>query len=52
MKQNGKPDRTLLENRDYNFIKTDKHLGKHVILLGLAGSYSYGTNNELSLIHI
>ena len=52
MNQNGKPDRTLLENQDYNFIKTDKHLGKHVILLGLAGSYSYGTNNESSDIDI
>lgn len=52
MNQNGKPDRTLLENQDYNLIKTDKHLGKHVILLGLAGSYSYGTNNESSDIDI
>ncbi|POP31244.1 nucleotidyltransferase [Lactonifactor longoviformis] len=52
MNRNGKPDKFLLDNQDYNFIKNDKHLGKHVILLGLAGSYSYGTNNENSDIDI
>lgn len=43
---------TLLDNSDYEFIKTNRHLGKNVILLGLAGSYSYGTNNENSDIDI
>ena len=43
---------TLLDNSDYEFIKTNRHLGKHIILLGLAGSYSYGTNNENSDIDI
>ena len=38
----------ILKQKEYEFIKTDEHLGKHVILLGLAGSYSYGTNNEHS----
>lgn len=42
----------LLQAPEYNFIKTDEHLGKHVILLGLAGSYSYGTNNEHSDIDV
>lgn len=42
----------ILHGAEYNFIKTDKHLGKHVILLGLAGSYSYGTNIEGSDIDI
>ena len=42
----------ILNQNEYNFIKTDKHLGKHVILLGLAGSYSYGTNIETSDIDI
>ena len=34
----------ILQGTEYNFIKTNVHLGRHVILLGLAGSYSYGTN--------
>lgn len=36
----------LLERPEYGFLRTDPHLGRHLILLGLAGSYSYGTNNE------
>lgn len=43
---------TILLGSEYDFIKTDEHLGKHVILLGLAGSYSYGTNNENSDIDV
>ena len=42
----------ILEQPQYHFIRTDEHLGKHVILLGLAGSYSYGTNIEGSDIDI
>lgn len=42
----------ILENKEYDFIKKNKHLGKQVILLGLSGSYSYGTNNEESDIDI
>lgn len=42
----------ILQQPEYNFIKTDEHLGKNVILLGLAGSYSYGTNVETSDIDI
>lgn len=34
----------ILNATDYDFINNNEHLGKHVILLGLAGSYSYGTN--------
>lgn len=33
----------ILKAIDYDFINNNEHLGKHVILLGLAGSYSYGT---------
>lgn len=43
---------TLLSEKEYDFLKTDEHLGRHVILLGLAGSYSYGTDNENSDIDI
>lgn len=43
---------SILKGEEYNFLQTDEHLGKHIILLGLAGSYSYGTNNENSDIDI
>lgn len=42
----------ILENKEYDFIKKNEHLGKQVILLGLSGSYSYGTNNEGSDVDI
>ena len=42
----------LLTAPEYNFIKTNPHLGANIILLALAGSYSYGTNNENSDIDI
>lgn len=41
-----------MDGREYDFLKTNEHLGKHVILLGLAGSYSYGTNNENSDVDV
>lgn len=42
----------ILNGEEYTFIQTNEHLGKHVILLGLAGSYSYGTNIEGSDIDV
>lgn len=42
----------ILKGTEYSFIQTNEHLGKHVILLGLAGSYSYGTNIEGSDIDV
>ena len=45
-------DRTILATPPYNFLKTNPHLGRHMILLGLAGSYAYGTNNENSDIDV
>ena len=45
-------DSELLKSEAYRFIQSDEHLGKYVILLGLAGSYSYGTNNEKSDIDV
>ena len=42
----------LLGNSEYDFLKTDEHLGKNIILLGLGGSYAYGTNNENSDIDV
>lgn len=43
---------TILQREEYKFLQEDEHLGKNIILLGLAGSYSYGTNNENSDIDI
>lgn len=42
----------ILKSESYNFLQSNEHLGGHVILLGLAGSYSYGTNNENSDIDV
>lgn len=45
-------DATLLNDNKYNFLKSDNHLGNSIILLGLGGSYAYGTNIETSDIDI
>ncbi|MBR3243605.1 MAG: nucleotidyltransferase domain-containing protein [Parasporobacterium sp.] len=42
----------LVETEQYDFLRTNPHLGENIILLGLGGSYSYGTNNEDSDIDI
>lgn len=42
----------ILKAKEYDFIRNNVHLGKNIILLGLSGSYSYGTNNENSDIDI
>ena len=38
----------LVKSDTYDFLKTNSHLGKNIILLGLGGSHSYGTNIETS----
>lgn len=43
---------SIIKSDEYEFLKTNEHLGKYIILLGLSGSYSYGTNNENSDIDI
>ena len=52
LKNYDKNYKEILQGEEYDFIKTNKHLGKYVILLGLAGSYSYGTNIDGSDIDI
>lgn len=37
-----------LKSTEYDFLRTDPHLGNNIILLGLGGSYAYGTNVETS----
>ena len=44
--------KAILNKPEYDFINKNEHLGKHVILLRLAGSYAYGTNIESSDIDI
>ena len=36
----------LMNTTEYDFLRTDEHLGDRIMLLGLGGSYAYGTNNE------
>ena len=42
----------LIESKEYDFLRTNAHLGNKIILLGLGGSYAYGTNVETSDIDI
>lgn len=42
----------LLKKEEYQFIHTNPRLGQNIILLGLGGSYSYGTNNDNSDLDI
>lgn len=34
----------LIESKEYDFLRTNEHLGDKIILLGLVGSWAYGTN--------
>lgn len=42
----------VIENKEYDFLRTNPHLGNNIILLGLGGSYAYGTNTDDSDIDI
>ena len=43
------PDfKALLNTELYRFLQTEPRLGKRILLLGLGGSYAYGTHNENS----
>lgn len=44
--------KSKLNSSEYSFLRTDPNLGDHIILLGLGGSYAYGTNIETSDIDI
>lgn len=36
----------VLFSKEYEFLKTNEHLGDNIILIGLGGSYAYGTEKE------
>ena len=38
----------LMQSKAYDFLRTNPRLGDRIMLLGLGGSYAYGTNNENS----
>lgn len=42
----------LLNTPEYDFLKTNPHLGNNIILLGLGGSHAYGTNVEGSDVDV
>ena len=42
----------MLQKPEYDFLKTNEHLGNKVILLTLGGSHAYGTNVETSDVDI
>lgn len=37
--------KALMNTEQYDFLRTNERLGDRIILLGLGGSYAYGTNN-------
>lgn len=37
-----------VQSSEYDFLRENKNLGSHIILLGLGGSHAYGTSNENS----
>lgn len=41
-----------IKSPDYDFLRTNPHLGSNIILLGLGGSHAYGTNTESSDLDI
>ena len=47
------PDfKALLQTKDYDFLRTNNRLQDRIMLLGLSGSYGYGTNREGSDVDI
>ena len=41
-----------VNSTEYDFLRSNEHLGDNIILLGLGGSYAYGTNVKTSDLDI
>lgn len=44
--------KTLIQTPEYDFLRTNEHLGSNIILLTLGGSHAYGTNVDGSDVDI
>lgn len=44
--------KTLIHTPEYDFLRTNEHLGSNIVLLTLGGSHAYGTNIEGSDVDI
>ena len=42
----------LIESKEYDFLRTNEHLGNNICMLALGGSWAYGTNVETSDVDI
>lgn len=42
----------MLNTNEYDFLRTNEHLGTNIILLGLGGSHAYGTNTATSDVDV
>lgn len=38
--------KAIMNSKEYDFLRTHERFGNRMMLLGLGGSYAYGTNNE------
>lgn len=44
--------RKKVESNEYEFLRTNEHLGRNIILLGLGGSHAYATETNMSDVDI
>lgn len=43
---------SLLKSKEYDFLRTNEHLGSNICMIALCGSWAYGTNIETSDVDI
>jgi predicted nucleotidyltransferase len=44
--------KSIIKQKEYDYLRTNEHLGSNIMLLVLSGSHAYGTNIETSDIDI